>query len=69
MGSTAWAAVLMVTIAVVIAGAFVLLWVRDKDRADEVADDPQRTDTGQTRGPAVDESAEDAPGLRSQRRS
>lgn len=69
MGSTAWAAVLMVTIAVVIAGAFVLLWVRDKDRADEVADDPERTDTGQARGPVVDEGAEDAPGLRSQRRA
>ena len=69
MGSTAWAGVLMVTIAVVIAGAFVLLWVRDKDRADEVADDPERTDTGQPRGPGIDEGSGDAPGLRSQRRS
>ena len=52
MGSTAWAGALMVVVAVVIAAAFILLWMRDKDRADEVADDPGRTGTGQQRGPA-----------------
>jgi hypothetical protein len=52
MGSTAWAGVLMVVVAVVIAAAFILLWMRDKDRADEVADDPQRAETGQRQGPA-----------------
>jgi hypothetical protein len=45
MGSTAWALVLMVTMAVVIALAFMALWLRDKDRADEVAEDPERVDT------------------------
>lgn len=45
MTSTAWAAVLLGILAVVIVAAFILLWVRDKDRADEMADDPERLDT------------------------
>jgi hypothetical protein len=45
MGSTAWALALMVTLAVVIALAFTALWLQDKDRADEVAEDPERADT------------------------
>lgn len=53
MGSTAWAGALMVVVAVVIAAAFILLWMRDKDRADEVADDPERAATGQQQGPAA----------------
>ena len=44
MGSTGWAAALMGVLALVIALSFIMLWVRDKDRADEVADDPERTD-------------------------
>jgi hypothetical protein len=44
MGSTGWAAALMAVLAVVIALSFITLWVRDKNRADEVADDPERTD-------------------------
>jgi hypothetical protein len=34
----------MAVLAVVIALSFITLWVRDKNRADEVADDPERTD-------------------------
>jgi hypothetical protein len=70
MGSTAWAAVLMVVVAVVIAGAFILLWVRDKDRANEVADDPERAETGPHQGPDVHEtSTGETPEIRSERRS
>lgn len=58
MGSTAWAGALMVVVAVVIAAAFILLWMRDKDRADEVADDPERVETGQQQGPAHRASAD-----------
>ncbi len=45
MGSTGWAVALMVALAVVIAAAFILLWVRDKDRADEESADPERAET------------------------
>jgi len=45
MGSTGWAVALMVVLAVVIAAAFILLWVRDKDRADEESTDPERAAT------------------------
>lgn len=70
MGSTAWAAVLMVVVAVVIAAAFILLWVRDKDRADEVADDPERAETGPDQGPGIDRAASgEVPDVRSERRS
>jgi hypothetical protein len=47
----------MVTLAVVIAAAFILLWVRDKDRADEVSDDPERTDTDAHLGAGAREGA------------
>lgn len=48
MSDSAWAGVLMVGVAIVIAVAFITLWVRDKGRADEEATDPERghTDTG-----------------------
>ena len=70
MGSTVWAAILMIVVAVVIAGAFILLWVRDKDRADEMAEDPERTETGPDQGPAIDRgTAADPGGMRSERRS
>jgi hypothetical protein len=74
MGSTAWAGVLMVTLAVLIAGAFIVLWVRDKGRADEVADDPERTqpqpDAGPGPGTGAREGAADdlPPEMRRERR-
>jgi hypothetical protein len=51
MRDNAWAGVLMVAIAVLIAAAFIVLWIRDKGRADEVSDDPERADTGDNLGP------------------
>jgi hypothetical protein len=60
----------MVTVAVVIAVAFILLWVRDKDRADEVADDPERAVTGPDQGPGIDRTTSgDTPDTTSERRS
>ena len=44
MENSMWAGVLMVTLAVLIAAGFITMWVRDKGRADEVADDPERTE-------------------------
>ncbi|HET6168136.1 MAG TPA: hypothetical protein VFE07_14990 [Marmoricola sp.] len=69
MGSTAWAAVLMVVVAVVIAAAFILLWMRDKDRADEEAVDPERVQTGPQHGPDPAEGTPaESPEIRSERR-
>jgi hypothetical protein len=47
----------MVAIAVLIAAAFIALWVRDKGRADEVSDDPERVNTGTELGPDAREGA------------
>lgn len=49
MGSTAWAAAMMGTLAVVLVLAFVGVWLRDKDRADEVASDAERSDPDRPR--------------------
>ena len=69
MGDSAWALVLMVAVAVLIAAAFIALWVRDKGRADEVADDPERAHTGDHLGPDAREgAAEEPPELRRERR-
>lgn len=57
MGSTGWVAVLMGVLAVLIAVAFVVLWVRDKGRADEVSTDPERTHTADHLGPDAREGA------------
>ena len=59
MDSTAWAVLLMATLAVVIAVAFIVLWVRDKDRADEEAEDPERAHTADHLGPDAREGAAD----------
>lgn len=61
MGSTAGAAVLMVAVAILILLAFVVLWVRDKGRADEVSDDPARIDTDTHLDTDVREGAADEP--------
>ena len=42
MDSTGWAAVLLGTLAVILAAGFVVLWIRDKGRADEQSGDPER---------------------------
>ena len=57
MGSTAWAAVLLGTLAVILALAFILLWVRDKGRAEEVSEDPERSHTGDDLGSGAREGA------------
>ena len=61
MGSTAWAVALMVTLAVVIVAAFILLWVKDKDRADEESEDPERIDTGADLGADAQAGTTDEP--------
>jgi hypothetical protein len=71
MGDSAWAGVLMVTLAVLIAAAFIALWVRDKGRADEVADDPERAHTDVrpvTRPGPREGAAQEPPELRRERR-
>ena len=57
MGSTGWAAVLMGILAVILAAGFVMLWFRDKDRADEEAGDPERAHTGDHLGSEAREGA------------
>ena len=69
MGDNAWAGVLMVGIAVLIAAAFIALWIRDKGRADEVSDDPERASTGSELGPDAREgAAQEPPEVRRERR-
>ncbi|MGY2874847.1 hypothetical protein ACVW00_002037 [Marmoricola sp. URHA0025 HA25] len=45
MNNSAWAGVLMATLAVLIAIGFVTMWVRDRGRAHEQATDADRADT------------------------
>jgi hypothetical protein len=70
MGDNTWAGVLMVALAVVIAVAFITLWVRDKGRADEVSDDPERAHPDDHLGSDAREGAADElpPELRRERR-
>lgn len=69
MGDNAWAGVLMVAIAVLIAAAFITLWVRDKGRADEVSEDPERAHTADHLGPDAREgAAQEPPELKRERR-
>lgn len=64
-----WAGVLMVTLAVLIAAGFITTWVRDKGRSDEVADDPERAESGAHLGPDAREgAAEEPPAPRTERR-
>jgi hypothetical protein len=59
----------MVTLAVVIAATFITLWWRDKNRADEQAEDPERADTANPPGFDVREgAASEPPELRRERR-
>jgi len=46
-------------LAVLLAAAFVMLWIRDKDRADEEATDPERAHTGDQLGSDAREGAAD----------
>jgi hypothetical protein len=45
MNDSAWAGVLMATLAILIAIGFIAMWVRDRGRAKEQAVDSERTDT------------------------
>lgn len=45
MGQSAWAGVLMVVIAVLLAAGFVTVWIRDRRRSQEVSEDPGRAHT------------------------
>jgi len=49
----------MATLAVVLAAGFVMLWIHDKDRADEEAGDPERAHTGDQLGSDAREGAAD----------
>lgn len=69
MGDNTWAVVLMLALAVVIAVAFIALWVRDKGRADEVSEDPERAHTDIDLGSDAREgAAEEPPEVRRERR-
>lgn len=70
MGNAVWAGLLMVVLALVIGATFIVLWVRDKGRADEVSDDPERLDTDTSLGSDAREGAADElpPELRRERR-
>jgi hypothetical protein len=45
MGTTAWAGVLLLLVAVLLASGFIIAWVRDKNRSEAVSEDPERTHT------------------------
>jgi hypothetical protein len=49
MGSATAMAVLVGILAVILVGAFLIVWMRDKNRSQEVAEDPERLDTDPTR--------------------
>ena len=69
MSTNAWAGVLMVTLAALIAVGFIAMWLRDKGRADEQAQDPERMTTDTHLGPNAREGAADEPPvLRRERR-
>lgn len=69
MSTNAWAGVLMVTLAVVLAAGFIAMWLQDKGRADEQADDPERLTTDTHLGSEPREGAADEPPvLRNERR-
>ena len=65
MSDSAWAGVLMTTLAVIIAIGFITVWVRDRGRAKEQATDSERTDTDTDTDPHLDphsrEGAADEP--------
>jgi hypothetical protein len=61
LGDNVWAVALMVALAAVIAIAFIALWVRDKGRADEVSEDPERAHTDSDLGSDAREGAADEP--------
>lgn len=48
MDATAMA-VLLVVLAIVLVGGFMTVWKRDKDRSEDVAEDPSRLDTDHPR--------------------
>jgi hypothetical protein len=61
MNDSAWAGVLMATLAILIAIGFITMWVRDRGRAKEQAVDPERTDTEAPLGMQAREGAAEQP--------
>lgn len=61
MNDSAWAGVLMATLAVLIAIGFITMWVRDRGRAKEQAVDSERTDTDAQPGMHAREGAAGQP--------
>jgi hypothetical protein len=61
MNDSAWAGVLMTTLAVIIAIGFITVWVRDRGRAKEQATDTERTDKEPDLGPQSREGAAEEP--------
>ena len=61
MSDSAWAGVLMATLAVLIAIAFITMWVRDRGRAKEQATDSERMDTDPHLDPQSREGAAEQP--------
>lgn len=58
MNDNAWAGVLMITLAVLIAIGFLTVWVRDRVRSREQAADVERTDEATLGGPSWEDAAE-----------
>lgn len=61
MNDSAWAGVLMATLAILIAIGFITMWVRDRGRAKEQAADSERTDTDVQLGAHAREGAAEQP--------
>jgi hypothetical protein len=57
MNDSAWAGVLMASLAILIAIGFIAMWVRDRGRANEQAADVDRTNTDVHPGPQSREGA------------
>jgi hypothetical protein len=61
MNDSAWAGVLMATLAVLIAVGFVTMWIRDRGRAREQAADTERTEPDPHLGMQSREGAAEEP--------
>jgi hypothetical protein len=61
MNDSAWAGVLMATLAILIAIGFVTMWVRDRGRAKEQATDSERMDPEAQPGSQSREGAAERP--------
>ncbi len=57
MSGSMWGAAVPLVIGVLLVAGFIVFWVRDKGRADEVSDDPERGQNGDHLGSDAREGA------------